>query len=216
MTARIRLASPDDAAQVAAIYARFCTDTAVSFETVAPSPEEMAQRIRKITERLPWLVLDDDDRIAGYVYASPHRERAAYRWSADVAAYVAADYRRRGVGRALYAALFRILAAQGYFKAFAGVTLPNPASVGLHEAVGFERVGEYRGVGYKGGAWHDVRWYQLALQPESPDPEPPRPLAAVLDTEAWKEALAAGLSLFPPAGAPIETPAGTKSLKSRT
>src|SRR5262249_24620918 len=85
----------------------------------------------------------------------------------------------RGCGRAArggarYTALFGIRGAQGYFKAFAGVTLPNPASVGLHEAIGFERVGEYRGVGYKRGAWHDVRWYQLALQPESPDPEPPR------------------------------------------
>ena len=159
MTALIRLASPGDASQIAAIYAPFCTDTTVSFETVAPSPEEMAQRIVKITERLPWLVLDDNGQIAGYVYASPHRERAAYSWSVDVAAYVAADHRRRGMGRALYTALFRILTAQGYFKAYAGVTLPNPASVGLHEAVGFERVGEYRGVGYKLGAWHDVRWY---------------------------------------------------------
>jgi len=193
MTACIRLATPDDACQTAAIYAPFCTETAVSFETTAPSPEEMVQRIRKITERFPWLVLDEDGRIGAYVYASPHRERAAYGWSVDVTAYVAADYRRRGVGRALYETLFRILAAQDYFKAYAGVTLPNPASVGLHEAVGFERVGEYRGVGYKLGAWHDVRWYQRALQPERADPPPPRALAAVLDTDAWEEALASGL-----------------------
>src|SRR5262249_41596064 len=133
----IRLATSDDAAQVAAIYAPFCTDTAISFETVAPSAEEMAQRIRNIIERFPWLVLDDDGRIAGYVYASPHRERAAYRWSVDVTAYVAGEFRRSGVGRALYTALFQILAAQGYIKAYAGVTLPNPGSVGLHEAVGF-------------------------------------------------------------------------------
>src|SRR5437763_5175883 len=130
----------------------------------------MAQRIRNITERFPWLVLEEIDRIAGYVYASPHRERAAYRWSVDVTAYVAADFRGRGVGRALYTALFHILAAQGHFKAYAGVTLPNPASVRLHESVGFERIGEYRGVGYKLGAWHDVRWYQRPLQPERPDP----------------------------------------------
>jgi phosphinothricin acetyltransferase len=192
----IRLARAADAAQIAAIYAPFCTDTAVSFETVAPSPEEMAQRIGKITERFPWLVLEAEGRIAGYVYASAHRERAAYRWSVDVTAYVAADFQRRGVGLALYTALFRVLAAQGYFKAYAGVTLPNPGSVGLHEAVGFERVGEYRGVGYKLGAWHDVRWYQRALQPERPDPPPPRPLAAIHVSEAWNVAMSAGSLLF--------------------
>ena len=215
MTAHIRLASPDDAEQIAAIYAPFCTDTAVSFETAAPSPEEMAQRIRKITDCFPWLVLEEDGRIAGYVYASAHRERAAYGWSVDVTAYVAAEYRRHGVGRALYTALFGILAAQGYFKAYAGVTLPNPGSVGLHEAAGFECVGEYRGVGYKLDAWHDVRWYQRAIQPERARPDPPLPLAAIRETGAWRAALAGGLALFRAAGARLETSAETNSLKSK-
>src|SRR5262249_50045005 len=160
----------------------------------APTPDEMSARIRRLTERLPWLVLDDNGRIAGYVYASPHRERAAYRWSVDVAAYVAADFRRRNVGRALYTALFALLAAEGCFKAFAGVTLPTPASVGLHEALGFQRVGEYRGVGNKLGAWHDVRWYQRSLQPEQPDPAPPRALDAIRHTAEWDGAMDAGLS----------------------
>jgi phosphinothricin acetyltransferase len=190
MTAHIRLALPEDAEQIAAIYAPFCTETAVSFEYVAPTAGEMAQRIRKITERLPWLVLDDDGRIAGYVYAGPHRERAAYQWSVDVAAYVSADYRRRGVGSALYTALFRVLAAQGYFKAYAGVTLPNPASERLHESMGFERVGDYRGVGYKFGKWHDVRWYQKQIQPEQPEPAPPRPVGALLSSPEWEQCLA--------------------------
>jgi phosphinothricin acetyltransferase len=193
MTAQIRLALPGDAEQIAAIYAPFCTETAVSFEFVAPTAVEMAERIRKITERLPWLVLDDRDRIAGYVYASPHRERPAYQWSVDVAAYVSADYRRRGVGSTLYTALFGILAAQGYFKAYAGVTLPNPASERLHESLGFERVGEYRGVGYKLGRWHDVRWYQRALQPERPNPPAPRTVQEVMQSAIWDQALADGL-----------------------
>jgi phosphinothricin acetyltransferase len=195
MTAPIRLALPGDAEQIATIYAPFCTDIAVSFEYVAPSASEMAGRICKITERLPWLVLDDDGTIAGYVYASPHRERAAYQWSVDVAAYVASDYRRRGVGSALYTALFRVLAAQGYFKAYAGVTLPNPASERLHESMGFERVGEYVGVGYKFGKWHDVRWYQKSIQPEKQEPAPPRMLRDALGTEDWKQSLVDGLHL---------------------
>jgi len=150
----------------------------------------MAERIRKITERLPWLVLDDGGKIAGYVYASPHRERAAYRWSVDVAAYVASGYRRRGVGSALYTALFRVLISQGYFKAYAGVTLPNPASERLHESLGFERVGEYRGVGYKLESWHDVRWYQRALQPDRPNPPAPRKVHEVMQSAYWDQALA--------------------------
>lgn len=189
----IRLAVAADAAQIAAIYAPFCTDTPVSFEMTAPTVEEMAQRIEKITARLPWLVLEQDGEIAGYVYASPHRERAAYQWAVDVAAYVAPSYRRHGIGRALYTSLFRILIQQGYFKAYAGIALPNPASVGLHEAMGFEPVGVYRGVGYKLGAWHDVGWYQRALQPERPEPEPPRSLHDMMLLPEWAATLSAGL-----------------------
>jgi phosphinothricin acetyltransferase len=174
----IRLATEDDAAAVAAIYAPYCETTPISFEETAPTPAEMARRMRTILERLPWLVLTDDG-IAGYAYAAPHRERAAYRWSVDVTVYVDAARHRRGVGRALYGALFPILRQLGYFKAYAGITLPNAKSVGLHEAVGFEPVGTYHGVGHKFGVWHDVRWYQLALQPERSDPPPPRSLSAL-------------------------------------
>jgi phosphinothricin acetyltransferase len=192
----IRLANSGDAAQVAAIYAPSCTETAVSFENVAPTPAEMGERIARVTAQYPWLVLDCEGEIAGYAYAGPHRERAAYRWSVDVAVYVAAGQRRTGVGRALYAALFRVLVLQGYFKVYAGATLPNPGSEGLHEAVGFEPVGTYRRVGYKLGAWHDVRWYQRALQPERDDPPEPVGVRALLDTAEWAEAMAAGLALW--------------------
>jgi L-amino acid N-acyltransferase YncA len=196
MAATIRMATEADAPAVAAIYAPFCESTPISFEETAPPPAEMARRIRTVTERLPWLVLDEDDTVAGYTYAGPHRERAAYRWSADVTVYIGPEHRRRGVGRSLYAALFVLLRHLGYFKAFAGITLPNPASVGLHEAVGFEPVGTYRGVGHKYGVWHDVRWYQRPLQPERPDPPPPRPVSTLFGTPAWEEAVAAGLGHY--------------------
>lgn len=196
MTATIRLATPNDAHQIAAIYAPFCTDTIVSFEVDAPSPETMAERIGSITERFPWLILDDDGTVAGYVYASKHRERAAYQWAVDVTAYIAAPYRRKGVGRALYTALLRVLVVQGFYKAYAGIALPNDASVGLHTALGFEPVGVYCGVGYKFNVWHDVAWYGLAVQPEQPAPAPPRGVHEIIPSLEWQVALEAGMALY--------------------
>jgi L-amino acid N-acyltransferase YncA len=188
----IRLACEHDAEAVARIYRPFCESTAVSFEYEAPSTTEMARRIAAITERFPWVVLEDAGRVLGYAYASPHRERAAYAWAVDVAVYLDTRCRRRGAGTALYTTLLELLRRQGCFKAYAGITLPNPPSAGLHEALGFRPVGVYAGVGYKLGAWHDVAWYQLALQPERPDPALPVAVAD-LPASAWTDAVSAGL-----------------------
>jgi len=196
MPARIRFARPEDAGAVAAIYAPFCESTAASFETVAPTAEQMAERIARILPQYPWLVCDVDGQVAGYVYACGHRERAAYGWAVEVTAYLGAPYRRRGIGRALYTSLFAILRRQGYYKAFAGITLPNAASVGLHEAMGFKPIGVYRGAGYKLGRWLDVGWWQMALQPERTDPSPPQPIGAILDSDAVAAALAEGEQLL--------------------
>lgn len=190
------MAAERDAADIRAIYAPFCERTPTSFETHAPTLEEMEQRIQKITAQFPWLVCETDGAVAGYAYACPHRERAAYRWAADVAVYTGEGQRRTGIGRALYTALFQILRAQNHFKAYAGITLPNPGSVGLHEAMGFTPVGIYRGVGHKFGAWHDVGWWQLALQPEVANPPEPRGVHAVQPTADWRAALDAGMKLL--------------------
>lgn len=192
MHTRLRLATELDAPGIQAIYAPFCERTPVSFETVAPSIAEMAGRIRKITAQLPWLVGVRGNEVLGYAYASAHRERAAYRWAVDVAVYLGDAHRRQGLGRALYTALFQLLVAQGYFKACAGITLPNPASVGLHEAMGFQPVGVYRGVGHKFGTWHDVGWWQLTLQPETAGPPDPLNLAALTGTSVVADAVAVG------------------------
>jgi L-amino acid N-acyltransferase YncA len=175
----IRDADPErDAAACAAIYRPYVEDTAISFESVPPSVAEFAERIATTSERYPWLVDEDDDgAVAGYAYASPHNPRAAYRWAVDVAVYVDGSRHRRGTGRRLYEALFERLRGLGYRVACAGVTLPNDASVGLHESLGFEPVGTYRRVGWKAGEWHDVGWWQLELLPAGEDPpsEPRRP-----------------------------------------
>jgi phosphinothricin acetyltransferase len=165
-----------DAAACAAIYGPFVTTGYVSFEEDPPDADEFARRIESTTERYPWLVAEDDG-VIGYAYAAAHRERAAYRWAADVAVYVAEQSRRRGVGRALYAKLLALLTRQGIQVACAGVALPNPASVALHEACGFQPVGIYPRIGFKAGSWRDVGWWQLELIPVRdgvpPEPGPP-------------------------------------------
>jgi phosphinothricin acetyltransferase len=195
VTATIRLATENDAGQVLAIYGPFCS-TPVSFEAEAPSAEEMRRRIAALAGKMPWLVCDERGKVLGYAYASPHRPRAAYQWSVEVSAYVADGLRRRGIGRALYTSLFRVLALQGYFNAYAGVTLPNAASVGLHEAIGFTPIGVFRGIGYKLGAWHDVGWWERALCEKLSEPPPPRELRTLVGTPDWHQALAAGMGLL--------------------
>jgi len=161
--AGVRVATENDAAAVAAIYAPYVLETVISFEERPPSLVDMSGRITRTLETHPFLVFEDGDSVVAYAYASAHRERAAYRWSADVAIYAAPAVHLRGVGRALYAHLLNILRRQGFHAAFAGITLPNASSIGLHEAMGFEHVGTYTEVGFKLGAWRDVGWWQYRI-----------------------------------------------------
>ncbi|HET6869532.1 MAG TPA: arsinothricin resistance N-acetyltransferase ArsN1 family B [Solirubrobacteraceae bacterium] len=157
--------SKRDAAACAAIYAPFVRDTPISLEEDPPTANQIAERIETTTRTHPWLVAQDKDELIGYAYATRHRERACYRWATDVTVYVAPQSQRRGVGRALYQTLFDLLAEQGFRMACAGITLPNQASVGLHESLGFQPVGVYRNIGWKFGTWYDVGWWQLELGP---------------------------------------------------
>jgi L-amino acid N-acyltransferase YncA len=177
----IRLATPADAPAVRAIYAPIVADTVISFELEPPTDSEMAERIRKTLPAYPWLVLERDGQILGYAYAGTHRARPAYRWSVDVSVYVAEAGRRQGIGRRLYERLFVLLQRQGYQAAFAGIALPNPASVALHEAVGFTALGVYRDVGFKLGSWHDVGWWQRPIGDRPAQPAEPRPMTDILD-----------------------------------
>src|SRR5512142_1544352 len=160
----IRIARSEDAEGMLAIYAPIVSETTISFEMEPPTVEEMRRRIETTLAKLPWLVWEADGRIMGYAYASRHRERAAYQWSVDVSVYVAEEARGRGLGRRLYAPLLGMLEDLGYYSALAGIALPNPASVGLHEAMGFKPIGVYRNIGYKSGAWRDVGWWQRQLR----------------------------------------------------
>jgi len=175
----IRSADPTgDAAACAAIYAPFVNSSPVSFEDAAPGERELANRIADYTRSYPWLVAELDGAVAGFAYGAEHRTRAGYRWAVDVSVYVDPGAHRRGVGRALYGALLPMVREQGFHMACAGITLPNPASVALHESFGFEPVGVYRAIGWKAGAWRDVGWWQLQLIEPSPPGagrQPPEP-----------------------------------------
>jgi phosphinothricin acetyltransferase len=176
MEKKIRSIAPGDAQAVAGIYAPFVSDSATSFEAVAPDAAEIRKRIAERTPRYPWLVFEAGGNVLGFAYASQHRSRHAYQWSTDVSVYIDESARNQRVGRALYTALFELLRRQGYFNAYAGITLPNPGSVRLHESMGFSMVGVYSRVGFKFGRWHDVVWLQLRLS-EKPEPaaEPSSP-----------------------------------------
>lgn len=152
-----------------AVYAPFVLETAVSFEEAPPSAEEFARRVESAQSGWAWLVAERAGEVLGYAYGTAHRARPAYRWSVEVSAYVGPSARGEGVGRALYAALFERLAERGYYRAFAGVTLPNEASEAFHRSLGFEPVGTFHAVGWKHGAWHDVAWYQRWLREGRPD-----------------------------------------------
>jgi phosphinothricin acetyltransferase len=165
---RIRAATAADAAQLLAIYRPVVESTAISFELTPPSVEEFAARIEKVLKGWQWLVAEERGRCVGYAYGSVHRERAAYHWSTEVTAYVHPAHHRKGIGSALYRQLFAELAQKGYCNAFAGIALPNDASVALHRCVGFEPIGVFRNIGWKFGRWHDVAWYQRKLRDGSP------------------------------------------------
>ena len=175
----IRVATISDADALAAIYAPIVRDTTISFETEPPSADEMARRVAVTLPTHPWLVAEQQGEVVGYAYAGRHRDRAAYRWSVDVSAYVDANARRSGVGRALYQRLFVLLRCQGFHAAFAGIALPNSASVALHEGAGFKPVGIYKEVGFKHGKWHDVGWWRLGLSSDTGTPMEPIVFAAL-------------------------------------
>ncbi|WP_297795626.1 GNAT family N-acetyltransferase [Mycobacterium sp.] len=175
------MAVPEDAGAIAEIYLPYVRDTAASFEAVPPGVEEMRSRMTSTLPTLPWLVVTDGESVKGYAYANPHRPRDSYRWCADVSLYLDASIHGRGHGRRIYTALLNLLVAQGYINAYAAITLPNPASVGLHKALGFTPVGVFPGVGFKQERWWDVGWWHRRLADLPQSPRGPKPWAQLAE-----------------------------------
>jgi phosphinothricin acetyltransferase len=177
---RTRRATAGDAAAIASIYAPYVRASVVSFETEAPDETEICSRIEGLGDHYPWLVAcDGEGAVLGYAYACPFRTRPAYRFSVETTVYVADGAHRRGIGSLLYRALLPVLEAQGFTQAIGAITIPNEASVRLHESLGFVRVGTYEKVGFKLGEWRSVGLWQRPLAKMASRPEEPKPVSAV-------------------------------------
>jgi len=198
---RLRLATEDDASAVAAIYGPVVRDTAISFELSPPTAEEMGSRIRATLAQWPWLVAvdhhpseiaGDAPALLGYAYAGAFRARPAYRWTTEATVYIHPSAQGRSVGTGLYVALLGLLRVAGYRSVVGGITLPNPASVALHERLGFRHVGTFVAAGWKFGGWHDVGFWRVELCGDEAPGGPPLPVDSLLQSPEWEACLRAG------------------------
>ncbi len=170
----VRTAAPEDAEALLAIYAQYI-NTSITFETELPSVSDFAARIGGIYRKYPYLVCLEDGIPITYAYAYAHQqqERRAYDWNAELSVYVDPRHTGRGIGKRLCSAMLDLLALQGIKTAYSIVTQPNEPSVGIHDSLGFSRIGVCRNTGYKAGAWHDTMWFDKALGNYD---NPPRPV----------------------------------------
>ena len=177
MALLIRLAAPADAEAIAAIYRPYVEGSRISFEEEAPDAAVIASRMESPLH--PWLVTEVEGRVLGYASSSPYHRRAAYRWTIETSIYLAVEAHGRGIGHSLLSSLLSLLTRQGYVTAIGAIALPNPASIALHERLGFVAAGTYRGVGFKLDQWIEVTLWQRDLAPRSQGPSEPLPFAAV-------------------------------------
>ena len=171
----IRTATTADAAGILEIYAPFVLSTAVSFETAVPTVKEIEGRIEKCLQKFPWIICEIDGTVGGYAYASSHREREAYQWTCESSIYLHPNVKGKGWGKIIYPCLFNLLKLQGFVNVYGGITLPNEASIKLHERCGFECFAVYDNVGYKLDSWHKVGWWKHQLNEYNLKPSPPLP-----------------------------------------
>ena len=179
----LRLAHPADASAILEIYAPYIRDTSITFETEVPSIRDFEDRICNYLVNWPWLVYEENGRVAGYAYASRYRERTAYQWGVECSVYIHDDFHRQGIARILYIALFRILKELGYRNVYAVINLPNDQSVALHESMGFRHFATFEKVGYKLGKWKNVGWWQLIINEYVHDPAPVKKFSELSELE---------------------------------
>jgi phosphinothricin acetyltransferase len=158
MTRNIR---PDDAAAICDIYNYYVLNTIITFEESVVSEEEMQSRIIQNTKKHPWIVYEQNDKISGYAYASEWKSRCAYKHSVETTVYLHENAKGKGIGTILYKELISLLKNKNVHAVIGGIALPNEASVALHEKMSFEKIGQFREVGYKFDKWIDVGYWEL-------------------------------------------------------
>lgn len=162
----IRPVQVSDAETLLEIYKPYVEQTAITFEYTLPSLQEFEERIRRVTEKFPYLVVEDGLDILGYAYASTYYGRTAYDWTVEVSVYISEQARGKGLGSLLYQSLEKALQDMGIKNCLACIALPNPSSIALHEKLGYHKVGHFKEIGYKFGEWHDTIWMQKRLDEE--------------------------------------------------
>jgi phosphinothricin acetyltransferase len=190
----VRVAEERDATAIAAIYAPYVQNTAISFEIEPPTAEMMADRIARTLEMHPWLVAEHGGTVIGYAYGGKHGERPAYRWTVDTTIYLDTAVHRLGIGRALYQVLLDTLRGQGFRSAFAEIVLPNSGSIRLHESVGFKPIGIHENIGFKLGRWHDIGYWRMGLAAPTLSPSEPVLFDEFRRTPAFAVALQSAIS----------------------
>jgi len=190
---KLRIATKADGAALAAIYAYYVENTAITFEYVAPTAEEFGERIAHKLEKYPYIIAEENGRAVGYAYADMYRERAAFNWSCELSVYVDKSETGKGTGRRLYNALVELLRLQGFTSVVASITYPNEASVALHEKMGFSHLGTMHNIGFKFGRWYSLVWMEKHLCDHSND-APPAPVIPFPQLPK-KALLAAGLTV---------------------
>lgn len=194
---KIRIAQPADASEILEIYKPYILGSPITFEESVPSVSDFSSRISNILEECPFLVCEINGEIAGYAYASDYRSRAAYRWNKEVSVYVSTKFQRNNIARALYTVLFSILKMQGFANLLAVITLPNNASIALHESFGFKKCAEYQNIGFKNNQWHPVGWWDFFLLKESGQiPKEPIPFCNFIKDNSLNNFIEEGESLL--------------------
>lgn len=176
------------------IYTPYILNSTVSFETEVPRIKEFQSRVLHCQEKLPWLVCEINNNLAGYAYATDHRQRKAYDVTKELSVYVHSDYRKCGVATGLYTALIEVLKAQGVSNVLAGITVPNSESVGFHESIGFRPIGIYHNIGYKFEKYQDTGWWELVLGTGNKNPLDLVEINEIINTKSWTGAIKKGIS----------------------
>ncbi len=152
----IREVKLEDSKEILDIYSKYILETTITFEIDVPSIESFTDRIKTISSSFPYIVYEEDDKILGYAYVTKFKERAAYNHSVECTVYVNSEYRGKGIGKALYTELFERTKKEGFKNIYAYITLPNNASLSIHDKFDFHEVGTYKNVGFKHNKLLDV------------------------------------------------------------